>query len=213
MDWTLLTTGKFYSSGSIYYDKSDDMYKDSRMNSAMNPEIRNSLYDTVSLSGDKYKYKSDDDAYLYVEDSSLRVGLDKAVAFLKSTERDFILSAFDRAKKAYLTYCDSMFSSFAIISPPGTRVPSHRHSNKNNLTFTYIVSSLESPQGNSFIHLEDDNYLMYPHDTREFFCLIDTSLNHGTRRHSDDINTYIFFVFDGITLKSDVLELHKIYKA
>ena len=210
MDWSLLHTGKFFSSGTIYYDASDGYYKDSRIMLTEGNVFVNALYDTVTLSGDMYKYKSDEEAYLYVEDTSLRIGLDKAVSFLKDEERNFLLNKFNTARQKCLELCEGeIFSSFVIVVPPYAKVPKHKHSSAQNFTFTYVVSSNHNKPIGS-VGLDGLDPIIYP-DASEFFCLMDTSIVHNTHRDPEDKNVYIFFVFDGVTFKDHDLTLHQFY--
>lgn len=214
MEWSTLTSGKFFSSGTVMFDPEDQLYKDARLIKAINPEWVSALYDTVTLRSRGYNYKSDDEAYLYVNDSSLRVSLDKAVCFLPEQERTFLLSKFNEAYSKCLEYCESdMFASFVIVTPPGKRAPKHKHSNLNTLTFTYVIRSNDSVV-NSGLNIEKADGEMYniPFPTSsDFFFLFDSSTIHGTSRCEDDDNSYIYFVFDGVKLKNNALNILQMY--
>lgn len=214
MNWSDLTNGKFYSSGMIMIDPEDGCFKDARFIKAINPEYSACLYDTVALRNKKYQYKSDNEAYLYIKDSSLRIDLDKAVCFLKEAERNYLLNKFHEAYSKCQEFCsEDMFASFMILTVPPKRTPMHKHSGSTNTTFTYVTRNNISSV-NSGLNIDIENkieQIPFP-NTGDFFFVFDTGLNHGTYRCEEDINSYIFFVFDGVELKNKDVEFLKMYE-
>lgn len=215
--WENVTSGKFFSSGTIAYFKNEVKYIDAR---TLQPDNPNALWDTVRIAGKKYSYKNDKDAFLYVEDTSLRPCLKQCMSsFLKEPEQQFITNAFNRAYNEMQKHCDGYFASTMVLSPPKSKIAMHVHSRNVNPTFTYIVSSNTSKPEN-FIALANpetncnlgnwDIKIEYPHCS-EFYVLFDSGLMHGTKAIPNDNNYYMYFVFDGVTVTDSELEYNKCY--
>lgn len=206
MNWNLLAEGAFFSVGLLVIDNIDGNCKDSRFLIGvehMNNIEYISVYDTVYLSGNSYKYRT----LSIPQRTTVRIGLDKAVGFLKKDEREYLLKKFSTAFAKCLKFCErSMWSSLLIVMPPAAAVPTHIHVappeslTTAQLTFTYISSSGHSPISSALV--VGGTKIPFP-TTGDSYFFFDSAIPHSVVRGENDTNTYLFYIFDGITLKED----------
>jgi hypothetical protein len=209
--WTTLTSGIFWASGSVYYRFANGEY---RLHHA---EVKHASWQTATDYGNKNIVTSDDMKDYHFE-NHLRPSLRQVLKnYLGETEQTFMQEAYDRSYAKMLEYCESSFTgSIMLLAKPGCYVPMHRHRLRNefnnNSTFTYVISSgTTKPNGAIVVMNENDEKIKMPYpDATEFCTLIDSSLMHGTEAYEGDDNYYMYFIFDGITLKNDTLKLNNI---
>lgn len=123
MNWNLLVSGKFYSSGMIYYYPQIKQFKETR--DMDGPCV--SKFDTNVL----LNIDCDDP----VNDGLLKIQFDKALAFLHSTERNFLLEKFYKAFEKCKVLCTEPKLGYAIISPIDTIV-----NHTSDSMFVYDIS-------------------------------------------------------------------------
>lgn len=216
--WNNITTGMFFSSGSLIYNPYKDRFVDIAQ---MLPGKPTGLWDTVRLANRKYSYKNDDVSFLYTDDYTLRPCLKQcAKNYLGKYELNFLVDAFNRAYTEMKKHCEpNYFTSTLVLTPPDSRVAMHIHSRQYNPTFTYIISSGHNDsigsvrlanEGTDYKNGAYDISIPYP-NSKEFYTVFDSGLMHGTYTPAHDKNTYMFFVFDGVVITDKNTEHNKCY--
>lgn len=204
--WKNLTSGKFWASGSMYYNSKVARYT---------PTIaEHASWDSGTSLGEKNPAYIPDSQY-YFNVLHLRYSLTQCMTnYLDEQATQFVTDAYNRAYAKMQKYCNEEYiGSITVITKPNGRVPMHSHAKGKNLTFTYVVSSGTAKPNSSIVMSapgQPDLKIQFP-DSNEFFTVLDTTKSHGTEVLENDDNYYMFFVFDGITLKNNTLKMHKMY--
>lgn len=206
--WQNLTSGKFWSSGSMYYTTKYGRYAPA--------DITHANWDSgTSLGGKDPIYIPDSQYYFNI--SHVRYSLSQCLTnYLGEAEQQFVTDAYNRAFAKMQKYCNEDYlGSITVITKPNGKVPKHVHAKSKNLTFTYVVSSGTTTPNSTIVLTtpgKPDIRIPFP-DSNEFFTILDTTKTHYTDVLENDNNYYMFFVFDGITLKNNTLKIHKMYTA
>lgn len=126
MNWNLVSSGKFYLSGKIYFNHVTQQFCDAR---DIGVDNKPAIFDANVMVDIDNDNKFTDDLLL--------IQFDKAVSILYSPERNFLLEKFNLAFNTYKKFSKgTLIKSYVMVSPKHTQIEL-----KNNLLFAYIVSN------------------------------------------------------------------------
>ena len=213
--------GRFLSIGSLAWDTNPGhFYTQTKNYDPINHEINYPVlvWDLTKIYRAKYIYLDDDDSNHYHATFTFKPCLAQSmINYLDSEDRNTLTELCYKAYNKMREYCEKrFFHSFLLISPVGYQVGLHRHWPSVKFpttTFTYVVQNQATKVKNSLLTERSDGQIQevpFP-DADEFFFVHDSTRRHGTYRKSDDKNTYLYFTFDGVTLKDNRLQQHQIY--
>lgn len=182
------------------------------------------VWDLTRLGNKEYEILSDD----FLENTIQKLGSLKPCLkhcmtnYLNVKCQDFVTQAFLRARNQLELQCSlEYFHAFAFLTLPGHSTGLHRHyvpQPWSPLSFTYVISSNQDQvktsylkttwENNKLINTAEINFL----NAKEFFMVHNSNLAHGSRSLPEDKNTYLYFIFDGVTPKSHI-ELDRFYES
>lgn len=224
--WINLTSGKFWASGSHAWRRSYSKYASRKPIDEAGQKSASyfSIWDLARLENRRYDYFPDSymESYGQKNDSLKPCLLNCMQSFLDTSSQEFLMALYSQASRTMKTHCNSDFwHAFAFLTTPGHSVGMHRHDvpeSWSSLSFTYVVSSNHSTVQTSYIKTILDNGQPKPNlqidfpNTEKFYMVHDSTIPHGARSSPDDKNTYLYFIFDGVTPKS-YIELDRFYES
>lgn len=201
MDWKELYTGRFIAGGTFAWENNITKYLNYE---SMPAHI--GVYDITEPRRHLEYLSIADELNLEV---SLRPPLFSMLKWVSLATRKGIIEMYERVMQRTTSIFSDWNSCALIVLPPFTDVHPHSHFNVQKITFTYVISSFHN-KNNSIISIGDRRYI-FP-DSKEFYFCFDSSKNHSVIRNASDTNVYLFFVFDGVTVIEDKLEIDTIYE-
>lgn len=216
--WTNLTAGKFWASGAQVWRPGENKYMP---RSIVDHDGKKSIsyfstWDLTRIGNQNYGYFSDDylESYFNKHDSLKPCLLNCMQSFLEPDTQEFVTDLYSQATSAMQTHCEPEFwHAFAFLTTPGYSVGYHRHDIPkpwSPLSFTYVVASQHSAVKTDYLtstlengRLQHQSAIVFP-NVEKSFMIHDSTMLHGAQSHSDDKNTYLYFIFDGVTPKSHI---------
>ena len=227
--WQHLTSGKFWASGSLMWQYGNDnsskfINRDPKKDFDVTPQTYFGVWDLARLGNKEHEIFSDEFLNKTITQvSSLKPCLKHCMSnYLDTESQDFLIHAFLRARNQLKNHCLSeYFHAFAFLTLPGHSVGLHRHyvpSPLSPLSFTYVIRSNQGEVKTSYLKTMWEkgqllntigvNFL----DAQEFFMVHNSNIPHGAKTSPEDLNTYLYFIFDGVTPK-DHIELDRFYES
>jgi hypothetical protein len=221
-----LTSGKFWASGAQVWRSGDFKYVSRKLIDEAGQKNASyfSTWDLTRLENRRYNYFPDSymESYGQKHDSLKPCLLNSMQNYLDASSQEFLMALYSQASRTMKTHCNSNFwHAFAFLTTPGHSVSMHCHDVPESwpsLSFTYVVSSNHSTVQTSYINTILDNGQLKPNlqinfpNTEKFYMVHDSTIPHGARSSIEDKNTYLYFIFDGVTPKS-YIELDRFYES
>lgn len=217
--WQRLTSGKFWASGlNLWTVGKESKYvpRESLDQTGQKNDGYFGVWDLARLSHRSYDFFPDDYLMSYhSKPDSLKPCLLHCMQnFLDKDSQEFLISSYQQALAALQTHCGSDFwHAFMFLTGPGYSVGLHRHDIPEpwpRLSFTYVISSGDGPVKTSYSKTIIENKqikqvipINFP-NSKQFFMVHNSSYPHGAQSSQDDKNTYLYFIFDGVTPKSHI---------
>ena len=225
--WNNLTSGKFWASGSMLWQPGNPpkfINRDPKNGFDVTPQHYFGVWDLTRTDNKEYATFSDE----FLENTIVKVGSLKPClkhcmsSYLDIGTQDFLTQSFLRARSQLELHCLSdYFHGFMFLTLPGHSTGLHRHyvpKPLSPLSFTYVISSGQNEVKTSYlktawkdgqlVSTEDINFL----NSKESFMVHDSNIPHGAKTLPEDLNTYLYFIFDGVTPK-DHIELDRFYES
>lgn len=217
--WKNLTFGKFLDSGKMTYSISQPSSYRNRIPYTTAENDRSSVFSTwdlAKLANKKFSIFPDEYYESYaVKTDSLKPCLQQCMKnFLDPDTQDFLVKSYNRAVESLNQHCSpEYFHGFALLVEPEYSIGLHTHDIPEPwppLSFTYVISSGHNAVHSSLIKTAwekqelKETYLVDFGKSKEFFMVHNSTHPHGAKRSADDKNTYLYFIFDGVTPKSHI---------
>ena len=223
--WKKLTSGKFWASGGMRYEPNLKKFIEfqplsweeiNQKGCAVVGDVEKTTYFGGHWNGMELANKKKEYEETSFKQFRLTPSIAQCLNFLEEKEKSFIMKAFVKGIAFFEKNCLDLINLTVILCKPNQSVAMHTHYAEQTDTLTYVFSSKTSVGKRAALVVETSpgNYIEkeYP-DCNEFFFLLSSDLVHGVYSGGENDNYYLYFIFDGVKLRSDIqYEYNKFYR-